>query len=48
MSVTSLDIYLRKYEMAIYLRIGHQFENLKKNIDLRICKRDINMRYRCL
>ena len=36
MSVTSLDVDLRKWEMAIDLRIGHQFENLKKDIDLRI------------
>jgi hypothetical protein len=39
MSVTSFDVDLRKWEMAIDLRIGCRFENLKKHIDLR---------YRCL
>ena len=33
---TSLDVDLRKWETAIDSRIGHQFENLKKDIDLRI------------
>ena len=30
-SVTSLDVYLRKWEMVIDLRIGCRFENLKKD-----------------
>ena len=33
---TSLDVDLRKWETAIDLRIGRQFENLKKDMDLRI------------
>jgi hypothetical protein len=36
MSVTSLDANFRKWGTAIDLRIGSRFENLKKDIDLRI------------
>ena len=35
-SVTSLDVNLRMWEIAIDLRIWRWFENLKKDIDLRI------------
>ena len=38
-SATSLNVNLRKWEMAIDLIIGCQFENLKKDIDLRIGRR---------
>jgi hypothetical protein len=31
---TSSDVDLRKLKTAIDLRIGHRFENLKKDIDL--------------
>ena len=34
MSVTSSDVDLKKLKTAIDLRIGHRFENLKKDIDL--------------
>ena len=44
MSVTSLDVDLRKWETAIDLRIGIQFENLKKDIDLRIGCRFKNLK----
>ena len=37
--MTSLDVDLRKWETAIDLRIGLWFENLKKDIDLRIWTR---------
>ena len=43
-----LDFNLRKWEMAIDLRIGHQFENLKKMTKNWIWKKDIDLRYRCL
>ena len=34
MSVTSLDVDLKRRETAIDLGNGQRFENLKKNIDL--------------
>jgi hypothetical protein len=43
-SVTSLDVNFRKWEVAIDLRIGCQFENLKKDIDLRIGRRFENLK----
>ena len=40
------DVYLRKWEMTIDWSIGHQFENLKKNIYSRIGRRFENLKKR--
>jgi hypothetical protein len=39
----SLDVDLRKWETGIDLRIGRRFENLKKDIDLKIGHKNLNL-----
>ena len=42
--MTSLDVALRKWQMAMDLRIARKFENLKNDIDLRMGGRVENLK----